>query len=147
MFTIQRAAKVPYSAQQMFKLVNDIESYPEFMSGCLAAEIISDGNGWREARLTLGHKGIGQSFVTHNVLHPPKRMEIKLVKGPFSQFQGCWSFDAIGDNHCEVKLNLKFDFNNALLKVTAGRLLEKIASRQVDELCQRAHSLYKKPIN
>jgi len=59
---------VEYAAQQMFDLINDIAAYPQFMPGCLGAEIISQTDEVVEARLTLGKSGIQQSFVTRNVL-------------------------------------------------------------------------------
>ena len=36
MTDIQQSALLPYSAQAMFDLINDIESYPQFMEGCKA---------------------------------------------------------------------------------------------------------------
>ena len=144
MFKVQRSAQVPYSAQQMFELINDIESYPEFMTGCLAAEILDKGEDWIRARLTLGKKGIQKSFVTHNTLHEPIRMDISLVSGPFSHFEGSWHFDSLPENICKVSLHLYFDFSSPLLKMAIGKRLEKNAGLQVDELCQRAESVYGK---
>ncbi|MFT7223387.1 MAG: ribosome-associated toxin RatA of RatAB toxin-antitoxin module [Cellvibrionaceae bacterium] len=146
MFNVQRSVWAPYSDQQLFELVNDIKSYPKFMSGCVDAEVLRKGENWCEARLVLNHKGIRQSFTTRNVLQAPVRMNMSLVKGPFSHFEGCWRFDALSDDTCKVSLDLDFDFSNPLLKMTVGRQLEKIASRQVDELCQRAESVYGRPI-
>ena len=66
MVTISRSALVEYSAQQMFDLINDVESYPEFMTGCLAAELIEKTDVILEARLTLGKSTFQQSFVIKN---------------------------------------------------------------------------------
>ncbi len=51
MTTIQQSALLPYSAEAMFDLVNDIESYPEFMDGCLGAEVLSKTENELQGRL------------------------------------------------------------------------------------------------
>jgi len=88
MVTIARSALVEYSAQQMFDLINDIEAYPQFMSGFLDASIIKQTEDSVEARLTLGKSGFQQSFVTRNTLIPPTTMLMHFVEGPFKTFEG-----------------------------------------------------------
>ena len=146
---IKRSALVEYSAQQMFDLVNDIASYPAFMAGCVAAEVLSVAENSIEARLTLGVSGVQQSFVTRNELSPPSRMVMRLVEGPFRHFEGLWSFDVIeadgrsgACDACKVSLVLDFAFKNPLLGMAAGRAMEENASRQVDSLCRRADEIY-----
>lgn len=156
---IERSARVIYSDQKMFDLVNDIGSYPSFMTGCISAEILSATEQSIEARLTLGFSGIQQSFITRNQLLPPRQMVMRLVEGPFRHFEGNWSFERIEGQEiegqeierqeledechgCKVSLRLDFAFKNSILGMTAGRGMEQIASRQVDALCQRADELY-----
>ena len=38
---IDRSALLMYPAQSIFALVNDIESYPHFMDGCVGAEVLA----------------------------------------------------------------------------------------------------------
>jgi ribosome-associated toxin RatA of RatAB toxin-antitoxin module len=139
---VNRSALVNYSAQKMFNLINDIESYPEFMTGCQGAEILNKEDNVVEARLTLGKHGIQQSFVTRNELFEPQKMIMRLVEGPFSQFEGHWSFDAIDEDACKVILDLDFQFDNPLLSMTMGSVLQDVASKQVDALCNRAEKIY-----
>jgi ribosome-associated toxin RatA of RatAB toxin-antitoxin module len=80
---IQQNALLPYSAQAMFELVNDIASYPEFMDGCLGAEVLSQSETEVLARLDLGKAGLKYSFTTKNLLTPPDTMLMELVDGPF----------------------------------------------------------------
>jgi ribosome-associated toxin RatA of RatAB toxin-antitoxin module len=146
MARVSRTALVSYSTQQMFDLINDIESYPDFMTGCSGAEVLETSESCIQARLTLGVGGINQSFVTRNELLPPAQMKMHLVDGPFSHFEGVWSFSALTDegrqSGCKVGFELDFAFSNPLLAMTAGRMLEDIASKQVDALCQRAEKIY-----
>lgn len=142
MVSISRTALVEYSAQQMFDLINDIESYPQFMSGCIAAELLEKKDNMLEARLTLGKSGFQQSFVTRNTLTPPEKMVMHFVEGPFSTFEGAWQFQALSDTACKVSLDLEFEFSNPLIAMTAGKWFEESAGKQVDTLCQRAKAIY-----
>ena len=83
---IERSALVNHSAEQMFDLVNDIESYPEFMHGCRAAKVISQSDEELVGELTLGQPGIQQTFTTRNQLSRPDSIEMKLVSGQFKSF-------------------------------------------------------------
>lgn len=142
MHLVQRSALVNYSAQQMFGLVNDIETYPQFMDGCIGAEVLRRDERVIEARLDLGKAGISQSFVTRNTLYPPERMTLELVDGPFSRFEGSWTFKPLNEHACKVSLQLSFELKNRLLGMAAGKLFEAVANRQVDSLCKRARVVY-----
>ena len=142
MSKIHKSALVSYSAEQMFTLVNDFESYPEFMPGCVGAELLSQGEGWIEARLDLAKSGFTQSFVTRNQLSPPTSMKIDLVEGPFSRFSGEWLFSELSDGACKVEFRLDFAFKNPLLGLAIGKVLEQVAGEQVECVCQRAKTIY-----
>ncbi|MFT7389650.1 MAG: ribosome-associated toxin RatA of RatAB toxin-antitoxin module [Candidatus Endobugula sp.] len=142
MVTITRSALVEYSARQMYDLINDIEAYPLFMSGCLAAEMIHHTDDTVEARLTLGKSGFQQSFITRNTLIPPEAMVMHLVEGPFKKFDGRWQFDTLSDTACKVSLYLEFEFASPILAITLGSWFERKTNQQVDALCQRADDVY-----
>lgn len=139
---IERSALVMFSARQMFDLVNDFESYPKYMSGCVGAELLRREDNWLEARLHLAKAGIKQSFVTHNTLDAPHSMHIALVDGPFKSFEGQWTFHELADNACKVSFWIEFEFSNKLLGLAAGKLFEQVASEQVSALCERAKTVY-----
>ncbi|MCO1589741.1 type II toxin-antitoxin system toxin RatA, partial [Escherichia coli] len=42
---ISRTALVPYSAEQMYQLVNDVQSYPQFLPGCTGSRILESTPG------------------------------------------------------------------------------------------------------
>ncbi|UTA47043.1 type II toxin-antitoxin system RatA family toxin [Simiduia sp. 21SJ11W-1] len=142
MARIERSALVRFSTEQMFALVNDVARYPEFMPGCVAAEVLEASESHLTARLTLKAAGVEQSFVTTNALTPPTRMDMVLVEGPFSHFSGQWQFIALGDIGCKIVFSLDFDLKNGLVALAAGKVFEAVASQQVDCLCRRAEQLY-----
>lgn len=140
---VERSALVHYSAQQMFDLVNDIEAYPQYMEGCVGAQILQRGDGWLEARLELSKAGVTQSFVTRNQLHAPELMTLSLVDGPFRKLEGAWRFTPLADNACKVSFSLSFELQNRLLGMAVGKLFESVTNKQVDALCARAKQIYR----
>ena len=139
---VSRSALVNFSAQQMFDLVNDIGRYPEYMPGCVAADVLSAEPDCVEARLTLGQAGIHQSFVTRNTLVNGESMVMELVEGPFKQFTGHWQFVPLSESACKVSLDLQFEFSNPLLAMAMNSKLESVAGKQVDALSERAKVIY-----
>ncbi|WP_075187687.1 type II toxin-antitoxin system RatA family toxin [Teredinibacter haidensis] len=139
---IERSALVAFSAEQMFDLVNDFESYPQYMPGCVGAELLAREADWLEARLHLEKAGIRQSFVTHNTFRRPEFMHLRLVEGPFKSLEGEWVFQPLAENACKVSFWIEFEFSNRLVALAAGKLFEHVASEQVSTLCNRAKQLY-----
>ncbi len=126
----------------MFRLVADVERYPEFMPGCQKTELLGKGEDWMEARLTLGKGKISQTFATRNKLAAPAIMELDLLEGPFKRLHGLWTFTPLSEQACKVQLKLDFEFSNRLVAMAAGKLFEAAANQQVEALCKRAKLIY-----
>lgn len=139
---INRSALMLYPAPAMFALVNDIESYPAYMDGCVGAEILSRSEAIIEARLFLARAGIRQSFTTRNRLSVPTAIDMELIEGPFERFEGRWRFDALRDDACKVSLRLAFRLGNGLAGRAARQLFESVANGLVDAVCRRARELH-----
>lgn len=133
---------MPYSAEQMFTLVNDIASYPKFMPGCEASEVLCQGEGWLEARLDLNRMGIKQSFATRNQLSPPNLISLTLLNGPFRSLTGEWRFSNLGESGCKIVFWLEFDVLNKLMALALPTLMKQVATEQVDCICKRARTVY-----
>jgi ribosome-associated toxin RatA of RatAB toxin-antitoxin module len=142
MITIDRSALVPYSAAQMYALVDDISQYPQFMHGCIAAEEVSRTPEELIGKLTLGKAGLRYSFTTRNQLVPDERMDMSLLEGPFRSFSAAWHFKALTPHACKVSLLMKFDWSGGLLGAAMEKLFQHSANSLVDELVNRAHKIY-----
>lgn len=142
--TIERSALVSYSAHQMYELVNNIEDYPQFMDGCVGAEVLARSDDFIEARLDLKKGKLAKSFVTHNDLVPDERIELHLVNGPFKTLEGVWTFQALNESACKVSLNLCFEFESRLLALAADPWFESIGNQLVSAVCARAKEIYEK---
>lgn len=142
MTTIHKSALVPYSAEQMYKLVDDVETYPDFLPWCKAAVEISRNANEVEASLDFSHSGVHKSFTTRNRMQPGESIEMQLVEGPFKHLNGVWRFEPLGDAGSKVGLELEFEFSSKLLGMTFGPLFSKIANSLVDAFIQRAQKVY-----
>jgi ribosome-associated toxin RatA of RatAB toxin-antitoxin module len=145
MITISRSALLPYSCEQMFALINDIESYPRFMKGCTGAEILQRDAAHVTARLDLGKAGLHYALTTRNTLTPPASMDMELLDGPFSHFCASWNFRALGEKACKAELNMEFEFSSGLLDMPLRKLFESTSRDLVDAVCRQAEIVYGKP--
>ncbi|ABN73367.1 type II toxin-antitoxin system RatA family toxin [Actinobacillus pleuropneumoniae] len=139
---VNQSSLVPYSAEQMYQLVNDYEKYPQFLSGCIGAKTISRGNNELEAELQIQKLGISQSFSTHNKMLPNERIEMKLVNGPFRQLQGAWNFQPFDEQSCKISLYLEFEFSNPVVGMVFGKIFNELTLKMVNAFKQRAKEVY-----
>lgn len=135
---IRRSALLPYSAEAVFALINDVAAYPQYMDGCVGAEILLSTEQLMEARLDLSRGGVNLSFTTRNQLQPPKKICLELIDGPFDSLRGEWSLLALGDQACKVNLQLQFALENALVAAASKQLFNSVANNLVDALVKRA---------
>ncbi|WP_427834012.1 type II toxin-antitoxin system RatA family toxin [Actinobacillus pleuropneumoniae] len=139
---VNQSSLVPYSAEQMYQLVNDYEKYPQFLSGCIGAKTISRGNNELKAELQIQKLGISQSFSTHNKMLPNERIEMKLVNGPFRQLQGAWNFQPFDEQSCKISLYLEFEFSNPVVGMVFGKIFNELTLKMVNAFKQRAKEVY-----
>jgi len=142
MNTLKRSAMVPYSARQMFELVNNIEDYPRFLPWCGKSTIVTRTDEEVVAELEIAWKGMHKGFSTRNKLYPYHSMDISLVNGPMKHMQGKWQFVPINDSGCKVLLDLEFEFAGGFIDMLFQPVFQGIANSLVDAFCQRAVELY-----
>lgn len=141
---IKKSTIVPYSAKQMFDLVNDIENYPAFIPACKSTEILSRNEDEIRATLHFSRGAISKSFTTLNRLQKDKMIEIRLLEGPFRHLEGLWRFETLVKNKCNVMLDLEFEFSNRLLSFAFEPIFMQVANMLVDAFKNRADTVYSK---
>jgi ribosome-associated toxin RatA of RatAB toxin-antitoxin module len=138
---IERSAIVEHAAEQMYALVDDIESYPRFLPWCLAAEVKNEGTRKR-ATLTAGVSGIRQSFTTENENEPGRAIDMRLVEGPFKHFNAAWRFTPLGERACRIDFSMRYQFSSRTLARLLEPLFNRIADTMVDAFSRRADELH-----
>ena len=140
--TVERSALLPYTPEEMFRLVNDFESYPGFLPWCSDARVVSQDVDEVCARIEFSVGGLIRSFTTRNRHQVNKMIEMHLVDGPFSRLDGCWQFDPLGDAGSKISLFIEYDFSNRTVGMVVGPVFNQIASTLVDAFQKRAVEVY-----
>ena len=142
MAQVHRSALVPYSAAQMFRLVDDISNYVHFLPWC--GESIEHQRSAQEveASIKIAKGGVNKSFRTLNKLQHHECIEMTLVDGPFKHLHGYWRFKALSDTACKISLDLDYEFSNRLISLAIGPVFNQVANTLVDSFVQRAKQHY-----
>lgn len=140
--TIQRSALVNHSAQAMYDLVNDVESYPQFLPGCKDSKVMGRDDASMQAALLVSKAGVKQWFTTQNTLDPARHIHMKLVDGPFKRLSGGWTFSPLSDEACKIELNLEFEFTSKLTELAFGKVFNALAASMVKAFTDRAKQVY-----
>lgn len=139
---VLRQSYLPYTAAQMYALVDDIPAYPHFLPGCQRAEVLERTPSQVIASLSLSKFGIEKKFTTLNRLTPHTRIDLSLVEGPFSHLAGAWTFNDLGTEGSKIALDLSYESEGLLLDRVFSTLFDFLANHLVQAFCQRAEQLY-----
>jgi ribosome-associated toxin RatA of RatAB toxin-antitoxin module len=145
MVTVDRSVLAPYSADQMFALVDDVESYPQFLPWCEGTRVQLREPGRTVATIRASFHGLRQEFTTENTNLPGERIDIALVSGPFRTLRGHWQFTPLGDRGCRIEFRLQYQFASRILEKAAGPVFHRIADSFVDAFVQRAERKFAPP--
>ncbi|AAW86496.1 MULTISPECIES: SRPBCC family protein [Aliivibrio] len=139
---VSRSALVPFSAKQMYDLVNDVASYPQFLPGCSGSKILEQTESTMVASVDVAKAGIKKTFTTKNTLIDSEMIGMNLVDGPFKSLTGGWHFMALDETACKVELKLDFEFSNALVAMAFGKVFQELTNNMVNSFTQRAKQVY-----
>ncbi len=124
-----KSALLPHRADQIFDVINDIESYPDYFDGCTGSKILHCGEDVMEARLDIRWGGWQRSFTSRNHLDPPSGIRLELLEGPMEALSGQWKIQTLGDVGCKVSFTLDLEMGGVL-----QALLEQAVSEAADSL-------------
>lgn len=139
---VERSALLPYKVRDMFTLVDDVESYPEFLPWCNSAEVISQSGEYMEATLELRKGAFSKKFTTRNKRREFESIDLNLVEGPFRHFSGGWRFKDLGDEGCKVSLELDFEFRSRTADLMFGAFFEEVCNALIGAFSKRAAQVY-----
>ncbi|HPE01631.1 MAG TPA: type II toxin-antitoxin system RatA family toxin [Burkholderiaceae bacterium] len=142
MTQVDRSLLVHYSAEQMFDLVADVESYPRFLPWCSGAKVHRHHEGGVDASVALDYRGIRAQFTTHNDLRYPEQIRMSLREGPFRSLGGHWSFIALRPGACKVHLVLHYEIASSLLGRALAPVFEHVIGSMIESFEARAEALY-----
>ncbi len=140
--THEEKRNLPYSQQQLFDLVADVEKYPEFLPWCLASRITKREGDVFYADLIIGYKMVREKFTSKVTLHKPDRVEVEYIKGPMKHLKNDWRFTPEPDGSCEIDFFLNFEFKNKIFQNLIGIFFDRALRKMVGAFEARARDLY-----
>jgi coenzyme Q-binding protein COQ10 len=135
---------LPYTPEQMYALVADIERYPEFLPWCVAARIRESRADFVSADLVIGFKMFRERFTSNVKLDPPGRIDVTYAEGPFRYLNNHWSFER-SPGGCRIDFFVDFEFKSRLLQKMIEVLFGEAVRRMVTAFEGRARQLYGSP--
>ena len=143
--------RVRHTAPQMFDLVADVERYPEFVPLCQSLKIRertqqADGTEIVIADMTVSFRLVRESFTSRVTLDRPNlKITVEYLKGPFSNLENRWTFEAKSDTECDVGFYLAYEFKSRMLAMLMGTMFDTAFQRFAAAFEKRADVVYGKP--
>lgn len=141
---IRETRRLPFSCEEMFDLVADVGSYPEFLPWVVATRVKSDSETEMVADLLVGFKALREKFTSRVVKQRPSEIEVVYVDGPLSDLGNKWIFAPTEDGGCEIHFSVDFTFKNMMLEALAGQFVDRAFRKMVAAFESRAEELYGK---
>ena len=138
---------MPYTAKQMYDLVADVETYPDFLPWCAATRIrkvTKDSHKTIiEADLIIAFKVFRERFGSRVTLKAEKfSIDVEYLDGPFKYLNNHWIFRDV-DGGCEADFFVDFEFKSRVMQALIGVVFNEAMQRIVKAFEMRADDLYK----
>ncbi len=138
--------ELPYTVEQMYAVVADVERYPEFLPWCVALRMSKrsrEGNmDVLIAEMTVSYHGVREHYISRVRLDASARtIEAVHIEGPFERLINRWRFEPLAKG-CRIHFSIDFAFRNWFLSALAGVAFERTVMRMADAFVERARALY-----
>jgi len=133
---------LPYTPQQLFELVADVEKYPEFLPWCIGLRIREKQDDLVVADMIIGYKMFRERFTSRVEINRPDRINVKYAEGPFKYLDNHWVFGSHDDGGCLLDFYVDFEFRSSLLQHAINVVFNKAVQKMVGAFEARAKELY-----
>jgi coenzyme Q-binding protein COQ10 len=133
---------LPYTPEQLFELVADVQRYGEFLPWVVAVRVRSSSEKETIADLVVGFNAFKERFTSRVVKERPERICVDYVDGPLKYLHNEWAFEPAADGGTEVHFSVDFAFKSRLFETLAGAMFDRALRRMTDAFEQRAAVLY-----
>ena len=141
--------RVQHSPRDMFALVADVESYPEFLPLCEALKVTSrrerENKTLLIADMTVGYKAIRETFTSQVMLDPEAlRIEVQYLNGPFRYLNNVWTF-LPADGGSDIGFYIDYEFKSRMLGILMGSMFDVAFRKFSQAFEERADKIYGLP--
>ena len=135
---------LPYTQEQVFKVVHDVRAYPQFLPWCQATRVYDERAGCFTADVLIGYKVLRERYSSDVCHQGVESIDVHYRSGPFQKLTNTWRFEA-AKGGCNVHFFIDFEFRGRLLQTLASALFHDVVRRMVTAFEARAHALYGGP--
>ncbi|NDP42844.1 MAG: type II toxin-antitoxin system RatA family toxin [Aromatoleum sp.] len=139
---VKKSVLVPYSALEMFELVDQVELYPEFLPWCGGVHVLEERSTGKTVRIDIDYHGVSAHFTTDNASRAGESIIVTLNDGPFRHLHGEWRFHALAPDAGKVEFELAYEFSTHLLERVVGPVFSHVANTFIDAFVRRAERRY-----
>ena len=113
---------LPYPPEQLFRLVGDVERYPEFVPWITSMRTwnprtLGDGVDGADAEAGVGFSFLKERFSTRVRRDAANcRIQVNLLSGPFKRLENRWEFFEEDGQGTRVEFDIDFQFKSRLLE-------------------------------
>lgn len=139
--------QVAHGPGEMFDLVADVESYPQFLPMCEALTVRSrkerNGDTLLVADMTVGYKAIRETFTSQVLLKPDERLiDVRYLDGPFKYLQNRWQFEPTAGGGTEIRFFIDYEFKSRILGAMMGAMFDRAFRMFAEAFEKRADVVY-----
>jgi len=138
---IKKRESINIEVQTIFNLINQVDKYSDFLPWCKNSKIISDTNNVMIGVITVSKNFADWTFTTKNNYIKNKKINLRLVDGPFSHLNGCWNFSEIDKNNTLIDFNLEYEFSNKMIELTLKPVFSSIMLSILDSFISEAFKI------
>src|SRR3954447_10316554 len=135
---------LPYTPEQLYALVADVERYPEFLPWCVGARIRERSGEVIIADLIIGFSMFRERFTSRVTLSPPHRIDVAYTEGPFKYLNNHWIFER-APGGCRIDFFVDFEFKSRILQRVIEILFPGAVPGMVAASEHRPRQLYASP--
>ncbi len=137
---------VPYPAELMYRVVSDVEQYPQFLPWVLGLRVKSHTDDGVIAEMMVGYRAFREKYTSRVRLDPATlTVDVGQTEGPFRKLENHWRFVPVTPESCEVHFAIDFEFRNRILGAVAGTSFEKALLKMTAAFEARAAALTAAP--
>ena len=133
---------LPYTPEQLFDLVAEVEAYPEFLPWCLGIRVRKREENVITADMAVGFKIFRESFTSRVTLQRPGRIDVAYTQGPFKYLNNHWLFEPDGNGGCVLDFYVDFEFKSRIFQAAIGAVFNEAVKMMISAFEKRADALY-----
>lgn len=139
---LRRSIELPHASADVYSIVADVESYPQFLPWLERVEIVARQATRVDAILHAARAGLHPHYRTWFDLQPTDAVRMQLIEGPMQRLDGQWRFAPAGDGGTLLSLDVDYEFANPLVGLLFGQTFRHAIEDLIGRVGDRAQQLH-----